>query len=283
MITVTDNSELRDIILHWRRQADRIAFVPTMGNLHRAHLRLVERARAAADRVVASIFVNPLQFGPDEDFSAYPRTFAEDQTALEEADADLLYAPDEKAIYPHGTGLITRVEVPGISDILCGAFRPGHFTGVATVVAKLFHLVQPDVAVFGKKDYQQLIVIRRMVADLNWPVEIIGADTVREADGLAVSSRNRYLSAQERSMAPVIYRSLRLLGERIQQGDRDYGRLEAATMEEIAQAGLRPEYVSVRCARDLAQPDTGDRHLVLLAVARLGTARLIDNVEVTIG
>ncbi|MEE8342351.1 MAG: pantoate--beta-alanine ligase [Gammaproteobacteria bacterium] len=281
MQIVTHNSELRSIINRWRRQGDRIAFVPTMGNLHQGHLALVERARTEADRVVASIFVNPLQFGPDEDFGAYPRTFEADRLALEEADADLLYAPGNSEIYPHGEGVVTQVIVPEISDILCGSIRPGHFVGVTTVVAKLFHLVQPDLAVFGKKDYQQLIVIRRMVADLNEPVEIIGVDTFRESDGLAMSSRNSYLSREERSLAPVLFRSLQQLAERVQAGSRDYGQLESAALDQITGAGLRPDYVSIRRARDLAAPHDQDRQLVALAAVWLGATRLIDNIEIS--
>lgn len=281
MQTVTHNPELREIISRWHRQGDRIAFVPTMGNLHQGHLALVARARAEADRVVASIFVNPLQFGPDEDFGAYPRTFEADRLALEKADTDLLYAPGSSEIYPHGEDAVTQVVVPNISNILYGSFRPGHFSGVTTVVAKLFNLVQPDLAVFGKKDYQQLIVIRRMVADLDEPVEIIGVDTFRESDGLAMSSRNSYLSREERSLAPVLYRSLQQLAEHVQAGRRDYRQLEAEARGQITTAGLRPDYVSLRRARDLAVPSDQDRQLVALAAAWLGVTRLIDNIEIS--
>ncbi|MDH3870717.1 MAG: pantoate--beta-alanine ligase, partial [Gammaproteobacteria bacterium] len=197
MISARTAADLRARIREWRARGNRIAFVPTMGNLHAGHLRLVRHARAVADRVVASIFVNPMQFGPGEDFASYPRTLEADSAALMEADADLLFIPDIDVVYPRGPEQMTRVEVPALGDILCGASRPGHFSGVTTVVAKLFNLVQPDTAVFGEKDYQQLVIIRRMVKDLNMPVSIEGVATVREPDGLAMSSRNSYLQVGE--------------------------------------------------------------------------------------
>ena len=208
MITLQDIARLRAQVAHWRAAGDRIGFVPTMGNLHQGHLELVRRARGAAQRVVVSVFVNPMQFGPGEDFNSYPRTLEQDRAKLAAEGVDLLFAPGVEAIYPHGSGETTRIEVPQVSRGLCADFRPGHFTGVATVVGRLFNLVQPDVAVFGEKDFQQLAVIRRMVEDLGWPVEIAALPTVREPDGLAMSSRNAYLSPTQRQSATSLHRAL---------------------------------------------------------------------------
>ena len=270
---------LRERVAAWRHAGQRIGFVPTMGNLHAGHLALVAEARRLAERVVVSIFVNPLQFGPLEDFAAYPRTLARDQELLAGAGTDLLFAPTVEAVYPRGQAEQTRLEVPGISDILCGASRPGHFVGVATVVCKLFNMVQPDLAVFGEKDFQQLQVIRLMTLDLSLPVAVHGLATVREADGLAMSSRNGYLTAEERARAPALYQTLRRCAERLRQG-QDIATVEGQAGEEIAAAGFGPDYFSVRRAADLALPQAGDRELVVLAAARLGRARLIDNLRV---
>ena len=280
MQTIEQTEPLRQKISDWRRRGELIAFVPTMGNLHAGHMSLVEEARRRARRVVVSIFVNPMQFGPGEDFERYPRTLAEDSRMLKEAGVDLLFAPTVAEIYPRGHGAATRIEVPEVSEGLCGEFRPGHFVGVATVVAKLFNLVQPDIAVFGQKDYQQLAVIRRMVTDLCFPIEIIGAPTVREADGLALSSRNGYLSASERARAPLIYQLLSRIARAIGQGARDFRRLEAEAEAELKAAGFEPEYISVRQRETLKVAEAGDRALVVLAAARLGTTRLIDNLEI---
>jgi len=277
--TIEQISTLRERVAGWRRAGQRVAFVPTMGNLHAGHLALVAEARRLAERVVVSIFVNPLQFGPQEDFGAYPRTLARDQELLAGAGTDLLFAPSVEVVYPRGQAEQTRVEVPGISDILCGASRPGHFVGVATVVCKLFNMVQPDLAVFGEKDYQQLMVIRRMTLDLSLPVAIQGLATVREADGLAMSSRNGYLTAQERARAPALYLTLRRCAEWLRQG-LDIAAVEGLGREEIAAAGFGPDYVSVRRAAKLGLPQAGDRELVVLAAASLGRARLIDNLRV---
>lgn len=277
--TIEQISTLRERVAGWRRAGQRVAFVPTMGNLHAGHLALVAEARRLAERVVVSIFVNPLQFGPQEDFGAYPRTLARDQELLAGAGTDLLFAPSVEVVYPRGQAEQTRVEVPGISDILCGASRPGHFVGVATVVCKLFNMVQPDLAVFGEKDYQQLMVIRRMTLDLSLPVAIQGLATVREADGLAMSSRNGYLTAQERARAPALYLTLRRCAEWLRQG-LDIAAVEGLGREEIAAAGFGPDYVSVRRTANLGLPQAGDRELVVLAAARLGRARLIDNLRV---
>ena len=280
MRTIEQTRALRQIVGDWRRQGERIGFVPTMGNLHAGHMSLVEAARKRARRLVVSIFVNPMQFGPGEDFERYPRTLVEDSRMLEEAGVDLLFAPTVAEIYPRGHGAATRIEVPEVSEGLCGEFRPGHFVGVATVVAKLFNMVQPDIAVFGQKDYQQLAVIRRMVSDLCFPIEIVGAPTVREADGLALSSRNGYLSASERARAPLIYQLLSRIASAIRQGARDFRRLEAEAEAELKAAGFEPEYISVRQRETLEVAEAGDRALVVLAAARLGATRLIDNLEV---
>lgn len=279
MLTVTTIADVRAHVARWREAKQRVVFVPTMGNLHAGHLSLIEAARKVGDRFVASIFVNPMQFGPNEDFAHYPRTPTQDSRMLQDAGCDLMFMPDVGEIYPNGADQATRVEVPGISDILCGEFRPGHFEGVATVVAKLFHIVDPDVAIFGEKDFQQLTVIRRMVADLCLRVQIVGAPTVREADGLAMSSRNQYLSAEERALAPAIYRQLTQAVAALKSGVRDFASIESAGRAALDGAGFRTDYFSVRDARSLApaRPDT--RHFVVLTAARLGKARLIDNVQ----
>jgi len=264
----------------WRREGLRVAFVPTMGNLHAGHVSLIEAARRHGDRFVASIFVNPMQFGPNEDFAHYPRTPREDERMLAEAGCSLMFMPEGHEIYPHGSERATRVEVPGLSRILEGEFRPGHFEGVTTVVAKLFHIVEPQVAVFGAKDYQQLTVIRRMVDDLCMPVEIIAAPTVRDTDGLAMSSRNQYLTAAERTLAPRIYRTLQAAAHRIGSGDADFAGIEREGFHALEEAGFRPEYFAVRQADTLAAPAAAARNLVVLTAARLGRARLIDNVQV---
>lgn len=271
--------ELRGRVAAWRANRERIAFVPTMGNLHAGHIALVRRAREQVPRVVSSVFVNPLQFGPAEDLDAYPRTLERDRALLAQAGCDLLFAPAVATMYPRGQAVQTRVEVPEISDILCGACRPGHFVGVATVVCKLLNMVQPDLALFGEKDFQQLLVIRRMVEDLALPVEVQGVATVREPDGLAMSSRNGYLTAAERIQAPALYRALRAAAEGLTAG-RDPRTVEQEAAAAIAAAGLRPDYVSVRRARDLGIPDAADRELAVLAAAYLGRARLIDNLRV---
>jgi pantoate--beta-alanine ligase len=283
MLTVTAIAEVRAHVARWHEEKLRVVFVPTMGNLHAGHMSLIQAARSHGDRFVASIFVNPMQFGPNEDFAHYPRTPTLDSKMLEQAGCDLMFMPEVGEIYPNGADRATRVEVPGISDILCGEFRPGHFEGVATVVAKLFHIVDPDVAIFGEKDFQQLTVIRRMVADLCLRMEIVGAPTVREPDGLAMSSRNQYLDAAERKIAPTIYRQLSQAVEALKSGVRDYARIEATGRAALDGAGLRTEYFSVRDARTLdpARPDT--RQFVVLTAARLGKARLIDNLQYSVG
>lgn len=282
MIVAQTVAELKREIARLRAAGRRIAFVPTMGNLHAGHRHLLEQARQHADVVVASIYVNPLQFGPQEDFSSYPRTPEQDRALLEAAGVELVFFPDDTAVYPRGRELSTRVEVPGLSDILCGASRPGHFRGVATVVHRLFQLVTPDVALFGKKDYQQLRVIHLMTADFGLPIEIIGIDTVREPDGLAMSSRNAYLTPDERRTAPVLYTTLKAFAGQIvnlNHEQADFMALETQAMAQLTTAGLRPDYVSVRRQDDLAPPSQNDRKLVILAAAWLGRTRLIDNLE----
>ncbi len=281
METLSKVADLRNRIGEWRRAGERIALVPTMGNLHAGHLDLVRRAREQAARVVVSIFVNPMQFGPSEDFAAYPRTLDADREKLRQAGADLVFAPRVQEVYPDGQVQQTRVEVPEISNQLCGASRPGHFVGVATVVCKLFNMVQPDLAIFGEKDFQQLLVIRRMTRDLSLPVDIVGAPTVREADGLAMSSRNGYLNAEERALAPRLYANLQQAARALGQGN-GVAHVEADTARALQQAGFRPDYVSVRRAADLGLPGESDRELVILAAAQLGPARLIDNLRVSL-
>lgn len=280
MRTITRPDELRALVSEWRRGGERIAFVPTMGNLHAGHASLVSRARELGDRVVVSVFVNPLQFGPSEDYAAYPRTPEEDRALLESLGVDALFAPGVEDMYPRGQEATARVHVPALGDILCGAFRPGHFTGVATVVVKLLNLVQPDVAVFGEKDYQQLLIIRRATSDLCMPVEIVGAPTMREPDGLAMSSRNRYLTPDERRVAPRIYAELEKAQRAIESGERDYAAIEAAGLRALEDAGFKPDYFEVRDAHTLDRPGAHSRSLVVLTAARLGRARLIDNVRV---
>jgi len=282
MKTVTTVSELRSSLQVWRRAGERIAFVPTMGNLHQGHTTLIDRAQKHAERVVASIFVNPLQFGRGEDLGNYPRTPQADSDALAAHGTDLLFMPSEEEVYPRGRDGVTTVEVPGISEILCGASRPGHFRGGATVVAKLFNMVQPDVALFGEKDYQQLAVLRRMVEDLAFPVEIMGVPTVRGNDGLALSSRNGYLTPDERQHAPELYQTLRFVLEQLQEGRRDYELLEVEAAERLAEAGFEPDYVAIRRAADLESAAVDETRLIVLGAARLGKARLIDNLLINL-
>lgn len=280
MITVETIAGVREAVRAFRRDGQRVGFVPTMGSLHDGHMSLLTAARQHADRVISSVFVNPLQFGPGEDFERYPRTPAEDQRLLEAAGCDVLFLPSVNEIYPEGGRSATRISVESLSGILCGRFRPGHFDGVATVVAKLFGIVQPDVAVFGEKDYQQLAVIRRMTADLDIPVQVVGAPTVRAADGLAMSSRNRYLSEAERQVAPRIYATLQAVARRIEAGDRDFAVLSQWGSTQLQAAGMAPDYFEIRDATNLLEPQAGAGELVILTAARLGKARLIDNLRV---
>ena len=283
MLTEHTVVELRKRVARWRAIEEKVALVPTMGNLHAGHIALVKQARKLADRVVVSIFVNPLQFGPKEDFAAYPRTLDADKLQLAVAGTDLLFTPEVDEVYPGGMEQVSRVEVPAFDGILDGASRPGHFTGVATVVAKLFNMVQPDVAVFGEKDYQQLLVIRRMAADLCMPVQVVGYPTVREADGLAMSSRNQYLTKAERAQAPLLRRVLSETGALLRDGSKDFADLQRQALRHLEEGGFRPDYVEVREADTLAPAGADDKRLVVLAAAWLGKARLIDNLPLDLG
>lgn len=270
-------AELRAEVAAWRAAGERVAFVPTMGNLHAGHYSLVTLARERARRVLASVFVNPTQFGPSEDYSRYPRTLEADAAGLAAHGCDLLYAPAVEEMYPFGVEAAVRMHVPRLGDTLCGAFRPGHFDGVATVVTRLLSMAQADCAIFGQKDYQQVLVIRHLARDLALPGEIIVGPTVREANGLAMSSRNQYLSAAERERAGAIHASLQAMREGVRAG-AGLAALEAEAIARLEAAGLRPEYAAVRDAADLSVPGANRRHgLVALVAARLGTARLIDN------
>ena len=267
--------ELRD----WRREAGSVAFVPTMGNLHEGHLALVREAAKRADQVVVSIFVNRLQFGQGEDFDRYPRTLEQDAAKLAGEGVAVLFAPSEQELYPN-VAQQYNVEPPNLQNELCGAFRPGHFRGVATVVAKLFNIVEPNYACFGKKDYQQLVILQGMAADLNFRVEIVPVDIGRAADGLALSSRNQYLSEAERKQAPQLYRELQAVASAVENGNRDYAALEQQAAANLKQAGWQVDYVEIRHAGNLQVAHVGDSELVVLAAARLGNTRLIDNVEI---
>lgn len=280
MNTVKTVRELRAAVARARGEGKRIGFVPTMGNLHSGHVALVTKAAQRADFVVASIFVNPLQFGANEDLGNYPRTLAADQEKLFDAGCNLLFAPGVEDMYPDGMAVQTRVSVPYLSEGLCGASRPGHFEGVATVVSKLFNMVQPDLAVFGEKDFQQLAVIRAMVRDLNLPVQIIGEPTVRAADGLALSSRNGYLDEAQRAVAPVLYETLSSIADTVRQGGHDYAALIEAGQANWRAAGLRPDYLEIRHALTLKPATAEDLDVVVIGAAYLGTTRLIDNVHV---
>ena len=274
--TVTTIQALRDMLKQWRKAGNSVAFVPTMGNLHDGHLQLVKKAKECADKVVVSLFVNPTQFGVGEDFNHYPRTESEDAKKLDAIGTDLLFLPSVSEIYSENHR--TSVSVSGLSNLHCGKTRVGHFDGVATIVCKLFNIVQPDLAYFGEKDFQQLTLIRTLVRDLNIPVEICGIETAREADGLAMSSRNGYLSAEERLVAPALYRSLCQARDSILAGEQNYPALEKKLILSLREAGLQPEYFSVCRQSDLMPAGLDDIDLVILAAARLGKTRLIDNV-----
>ncbi|MEX0975868.1 MAG: pantoate--beta-alanine ligase [Woeseia sp.] len=278
MKVVAKAAALREHLAEWRHSGEHIGLVATMGNLHDGHLGLVELARQHAERVVVSIFINPTQFEPGADFAEYPRTLQMDQRRLKLADADLLFVPEVDTMYPFGTEEATLVSVPALTRDLCGTFRPGHFDGVTSVVARLFCLVLPDVAVFGQKDFQQQLVIRRMTADLNMPIQIISAPTLRAEDGLALSSRNQYLTDDERRIAPLLYGTLQKIVRDLQAGKRNFAELESHAVLTLNDAGFVPEYVSIRRAENLRLPDRDTDELVVLAAARLGKARLIDNI-----
>lgn len=282
MEIIQDKQTLQELLEGWRHHNDHVALVPTMGNLHDGHLSLVDLAREHAERVIVTVYVNPTQFGEEEDIDEYPRTMERDTRRLKKIGADVLFTPDDDTIYPFGIEEATVVSVPGLTQNFCGASRPGHFDGVTSVIARLFALMQPDVAVFGQKDYQQQLIIRHMTEDLSLPIRIITAPTVREDDGLAKSSRNQYLSDEERTVAPKLFQVLDAIGHDLQNGKRNFEELEKRAAKELKAAGFQPEYVAVRRAQNLAPPDRDCDEIVVLAAAVLGKARLIDNVVVTI-
>ena len=277
MQVIKSAENIGQLLDSWRSGKHRIALVPTMGNLHAGHLSLVKKAVELADRTIVTIFVNPTQFVQGEDLSSYPRTFDQDMALLGDYPVDMVFAPDNSQMY-FGNAIQTRVTVPDLENILCGKSRPGHFAGVATVVTKLFNLLRPDIAVFGEKDFQQLHVIRCLTRDLFFPIEIIGMPIVREADGLAMSSRNTYLNSAERKHAVELYQTLRMVAENIQRGDQNFNKLESEAVNQLQHTGFVVDYVSVRDAETLGEPGTGT--LVILAAATLGKARLIDNIVV---
>jgi pantoate--beta-alanine ligase len=273
-------SELRQYVQHWKDHKQSIAFVPTMGNLHAGHLSLITKGQSLCDRSICSIFVNPMQFGPNEDFNHYPRTLDTDIELLESVGCDLVYMPTASELYPQGLENISQVIVTDLTDTFEGAHRPGHFTGVATIVAKLLNIVKPDISVFGKKDFQQYCVIRKMTQDLNLDVEIIGQETTREASGLAISSRNRYLSEDQKTQAALIYQTLQDSAASIKAGETDFEKLEQQATGRLNQAGFDTDYFSICNADTLQSATPEDKKLVILVAARLGETRLIDNIEI---
>ncbi|MBU2969581.1 pantoate--beta-alanine ligase [Pseudoalteromonas sp. C2R02] len=282
MKTVTEISALRQQIKAWKQSGLTVAFVPTMGNLHQGHFSLIEKAKTLADKVVASIFVNPMQFGANEDLDSYPRTLEQDQQGLKALGTDLLFTPTPDIIYPKGLDAQSFVEVPGVSEGHCAGTRPDHFRGVSTVVCKLFNLVQPDIACFGEKDFQQLQVIRTMVEDLSMPIDIIGVSTKREESGLAKSSRNGYLTAQQQDVAKVLYACLQHSQKALQSGERDYSSIIQTAKNTLSKAGLKPDYFNICNKADLKEAKVDCKSFVILAAAFLGSVRLIDNIQVDI-
>jgi pantoate--beta-alanine ligase len=282
MRTYDNSAQLQAALRKYRQAGQSIAFVPTMGNLHQGHLDLVRKARTLCDIVVVSIFVNPLQFGPNEDLDGYPRTMAADKEKLFAEGTDALYAPGVEDIYPEGMAAQTVVSVPDLGDTLCGSSRPGHFDGVTTVVSKLFNIVQPNVAVFGEKDFQQLSIVRKMVGDLCMPIEIIGVATTRDEDGLAKSSRNGYLTPEQREIAPLLHQTLNTCREAIACGFDNFLQLESHARMKLLQAGFEPDYFAVRDARTLRAVTEDTEEIAILAAARLGNTRLIDNVRLSL-
>lgn len=275
-------SDLHGVIQPWRKARETIALVPTMGNLHAGHISLVDKARELGECVAVSIFVNPLQFGPSEDFEKYPRTLEADTQLLKKAGVDVVFAPSAQDLYPGGYPPATTVSVAGaLTEILCAPFRPGHFTGVATVVNILFNVVAPDVAIFGEKDYQQLAVIRRMTTDLGLAIRVVGAPTLRDPDGLAMSSRNQYLSDEERKRAARLYATLQWVGQQLQAGRRDFAALSQEGQGRLVKAKFNPQYLDIRTA-DLDPPAESTRNFVVLTAAYLGTTRLIDNLGIRV-
>lgn len=278
-------NQIRQTVAGWRAVGDRIALVPTMGNIHVGHLSLAALAAQHAERVILTIFVNPTQFGVGEDFDSYPRTLEQDRALIDEAGTvDSLFVPEVSEIYPFGPESAYKLEVPPLGRELCGAVRPGHFDGVAGVVLRLLNIVTPDFLVLGRKDYQQLVILQRMIADLRLAVAVVAGETQRESDGLAISSRNHYLTREERVRAPLLRSTLKELGERLASGDRDYALLERLALDRLESQGFRPDYVEVRRALDLAKPNGSQTpgELIVLAAAWLGRARLIDNLSISV-
>jgi pantoate--beta-alanine ligase len=282
MQSITEIRSLRSQIKAWRQAGLSVALVPTMGNLHRGHFSLVEKAKNLADKVVVSIFVNPMQFGANEDLDNYPRTLNEDKQGLAELGIDIVFTPSVETIYPNGLGAQSFVDVPDISLGYCGGSRPGHFRGVATIVTKLFNLVQPDYACFGEKDFQQLQVIKTMARDLSIPVEVIGVPTMREVSGLAMSSRNGYLSDDQKATATVLFKALNTCAEQLKSGEKDFVKLESLAKQSLEKAGLKPDYFEIAQRDTLKTATIEDTQFVILAAAYFGGVRLIDNIQVEI-
>ena len=282
MYQATSVTELRQYVQHWKDHGQSIAFVPTMGNLHAGHMSLIEKGQSLSDRTICSIFVNPMQFGPNEDWDHYPRSLERDIEQLEAIGCDLVYLPTASELYPEGLDKISHVEVTDLTEHYEGAHRPGHFTGVATVVLKLFNIVKPDVSVFGKKDFQQYRVISKMVEDFNLEVQIIGHETTREASGLATSSRNQYLDDAQKEKAAMIYRLLQQTARLIDEGERDFEMLQQRAIDSLDAAGFKTDYFSICNAETLLPASDGDRDLVILVTAALGKTRLLDNIEISL-
>jgi pantoate--beta-alanine ligase len=282
MYQATSVTELHQYVQHWKDHRRSIAFIPTMGNLHAGHMSLIEKGQSLSDRTICSIFVNPMQFGPNEDWDHYPRTLEKDIALLEASGCDLVYLPTASELYPEGLDRISHVQVTDLTDHYEGAHRPGHFTGVATVVLKLFNIVKPDVSVFGKKDYQQYRVISKMVEDFNLDVQIIGQETTREASGLATSSRNQYLDDTQKEKAALIYQLLQQTARQIDEGERDFEMLQQCAIESLDQAGFKTDYFSICNAETLLPANAKDRDLVILVTAALGQTRLLDNIEISL-
>lgn len=282
LISVTEIAELRYAVKELKSKGKVIGLVPTMGNLHAGHLKLIAQAKQQCDWVICSIFVNPMQFGPDEDLAAYPRTLDQDKAGLASAGCDCLFYPEESEIYPNGLCTQTVVSVTELGNLHCGNSRPGHFDGVTTIVSKLFNICQPDVAYFGLKDYQQYLIIQKLVADLLFPVALVGIETEREFDGLAISSRNNYLTAEQRQLAPALYRTLQAMSAALKAGDRNYTAIQERGYEFLGKAELKPDYLAICNASTLEPARKIDTNLIILGAVYIGKTRLIDNVRVTL-
>jgi len=283
MYTISSIANLRETIKEWRKKGESIAFIPTMGNLHDGHISLVEHALGRTDHTVVSVFVNPLQFGEGEDYQGYPRTLNADREQLAIREVDILFVPNLNEMYPEGMENHAQVVLPeNLTNILCGVSRPTHFAGVTTVVAKLFNIIQPDMAIFGEKDYQQLFLIKKMVQDLCMPIEVVGKPIIREKNKLAMSSRNQYLTAAQREVAPNLFATLNNMRQRIQDGERDFDKLTDQAQTTLSELGFKPDYISIRNRDTLAVSTDTDKNLIILAAAYLGKARLLDNIKCSI-